>query len=53
METVVSELVKHFKKLATKSEVREVQNMVNIYDPIKSSFITKEELERILSERNK
>jgi len=53
MDTVISELVKHFKKLATKSEVKEVGHMVDMYSPLKSSFITREELERILSERNK
>ena len=53
IDTVIKELVKHFKKLATKSEVKEVHHMVDIYNPIKSNFITKEELERILSERNK
>jgi TolA-binding protein len=53
IDTVIGELVKHFKKLATKAEVKEVQQMVDIYNPVKSNFITKEELERILSERNK
>jgi len=53
VDTVMGELVKHFKKLATKSEVKEVHHMVDIYNPVKSNFITKEELERILSERNK
>jgi predicted nucleic acid-binding Zn-ribbon protein len=53
IDTVMGELVKHFKKLATKAEVKEVQNMVDIYNPVKSNFITKEELERTLSERNK
>ena len=53
IDTVMNELVKHFKRLATKADVKEVQNMVEIYNPIKSNFMTKEELERILSERNK
>ncbi len=53
IDTVIGELVKHFKKLATKAEVKEVQNMIDIYNPVKSNFMTREEIERLLSERNK
>lgn len=52
-DTLINELVKHYKKLATRADVKEVKQLVDIYNPIKSDFVTRQEVERLMSERNK
>jgi hypothetical protein len=51
MENLLEEMVKQFRKLATKSDVKDVEDMVDIYSPMKSNFVTREELEDILEQR--
>ena len=40
-------------KMAKKSELKELESLISIYNPIKTNFITREELELILEERLK
>jgi len=51
LESTIKEIVEHIKKLVTQSQVKELENLIDIYNPVKSNFVTKEELEKILSER--
>jgi len=51
LERPIKEIVEHIKKLVTQSQVKELENLIDIYNPVKSNFVTKEELEKILSER--
>jgi hypothetical protein len=40
-------------KMAKKSEMKELENMISIYNPIKTNFITKEDVELMIEERLK
>ena len=51
IETTSKEILKQLKLVATKSNVEEVKQLVSIYDPLKSSFVTKEEMERFVGEK--
>jgi len=51
IETTYKEILKQLKLVATKSNVDELKEFVSIYDPLKSSFVTKEEMERFVEER--
>lgn len=50
-ENMIREIVKQMKKLATASKIGELEQLIEIYNPIKSQFVTKEEVERILKEK--
>jgi hypothetical protein len=50
-ENILREVVKQMKKLATTSKISELEQLIEIYNPIKSQFVTKEEVERILEEK--
>lgn len=39
------------EKSAKKSEIKEIESLLDLYSPIKSRFVTREELERILEDR--
>ena len=51
METMMKEMVKQMKMMATKSNIDELKTMVEIFNPIRSSFTTKEDVENIITER--
>ena len=44
---------KILEKVAKRAELKEIENLISIYNPIKSNFITREEAERIVEERLK
>ena len=50
-ENTMKEIINHVKKLVTESQVKELQNMIEIYNPVKSNFVTKEEMEKFVSEK--
>ncbi len=52
IETAYSEILKQLKTAATKANVDELRQLVSIYDPLKSSFVTREEMERFVEERS-
>ncbi|MFH8080271.1 MAG: hypothetical protein QXO84_00090 [Candidatus Aenigmatarchaeota archaeon] len=39
------------EKTAKKSELKEIQSLLDLYNPIKSRFVTRDELERILERK--
>ncbi|HJW97303.1 MAG TPA: hypothetical protein VJ485_04040 [archaeon] len=49
-ENTTKEVVSHMKKLVTETRVKEIENLVDIYNPVKSNFVTKEELQKALAE---
>jgi archaellum component FlaC len=51
IETTYKEILKQLKLVATKANVDELKEFVSIYDPLKSSFVTREEMERFLEEK--
>lgn len=50
-EMTVKEILKQLKFVATKTHVEELKHLVDIYNPLKSKFVTKEELENIMKEK--
>ncbi|MFH1978602.1 MAG: hypothetical protein ABIJ92_04725 [Candidatus Aenigmatarchaeota archaeon] len=53
IENMIKEIVKQMKLSATKTDVSALEELVEIYNPISSKFVTREEVERILQERTK
>lgn len=51
MEKVIDEIVKQFKKVATEAKIKELEELIELYNPLKSNFVTKEEVERIIEEK--
>lgn len=52
IETTSKEILKQLKLVATKSNVEELKELLSIYDPLRSKFVTKEEMERFVSEKS-
>ncbi len=51
-EGKISEIVRQFRRVATKAEVKTLQNLLEIYNPIKSNFVTREELKNLQKGKN-
>jgi len=50
IEQTIKEIIDQFKKVATASKIKELEEMIEIYNPIKSQFATKEEIRRMIEE---
>jgi hypothetical protein len=50
-ESTLKQLIKEIKKLATTSKIKELEALVDIYNPLKSQFMTKEEVERMIEKK--
>ncbi len=48
LENTLKEVINHLKKVATNTRVDELEKMIEIYNPLKSSFITKEEADQLI-----
>ena len=53
LENIISEILNNMKRLVEKSEVAGLRELVEIYNPIKAQFITREEVEEMLSKVKK
>ena len=42
---------KNLEKMAKRTELKELENMLSFFNPIKTNFVTKEEVERIIEEK--
>jgi len=51
MENTMKEVINHVKNLVSESQIKELQNLIELYNPIKSNFVTKEEMEKFVSQR--
>lgn len=51
MEKTLENIVKQFKNVVTVSKIKELETLVSMYNPLKSQFVTKEEIERMLSKK--
>jgi hypothetical protein len=49
-EGALREIMKNVKRLATTTKIRELEQLVEIYNPLKSNFTTKEEVQRMIEE---
>lgn len=52
IEKNITEMVKKMKGFVTTAKIKELEELIDIYNPLKSNFITKEEVERMLEERS-
>jgi hypothetical protein len=50
-ENTVKEIIKQMKKLATSTKISELEELLEIYNPLKSQFATREEVERMINEK--
>jgi len=48
-ENTTKEIVDHMKKLVTETRMKELEGLVDLYNPVKSSFVTREELQKTLA----
>lgn len=51
IENVNKEMIKQMKKTVTTSKIKELENLIDIYNPIKSNFVTREELGDLLGDK--
>ena len=51
MRNTIKEIIKQLKRFVRTEKIGELQALLDIYSPLKSNFVTKEEVERIISER--
>ena len=48
MENMLKDMSKNINKAATNAELKGLEEMIKIYNPVKSQFVTKNELKRAL-----
>lgn len=53
LETMVKDIVTQLKRAVTMTKIKELEELISIYNPITSKFVTKEEVERLIEERMK
>lgn len=52
VENDIGKLVHDMGKTAKKSEMLELENLISFFNPIKSSFVTREEVEKMIKEKS-
>ena len=53
IEGTIKDIVDRLKKSVSMTKIKELEALLEIYSPLKSQFMTKEEVERMLDERLK
>ncbi|MBI2675502.1 MAG: hypothetical protein HYX24_03520 [Candidatus Aenigmarchaeota archaeon] len=53
VEKAIDEIVKQLKKTASITQMKELEEFVEIYSPLKSNFITREQAETMIEEKLK
>ncbi|MFH1294847.1 MAG: hypothetical protein ABIH90_02810 [Candidatus Aenigmatarchaeota archaeon] len=51
MEKTLENIVKQFKNVVTTSKIKELETLVEMYNPLTSEFVTRDELEKTLCKR--
>jgi gamma-glutamyl:cysteine ligase YbdK (ATP-grasp superfamily) len=51
VQNTVKEIIKQLKRLATSGKVKELEAMLDLYNPLKSNFMTRAEVEQLISKR--
>ncbi len=51
VQITIKEIIKQVKRLATSGKVKELEAMLDLYNPLKSNFMTREEVEQLISKR--
>ncbi len=53
IETMIKDIVNQLKRAVTMTKIKELEELIAIYNPLTSKFITKEEVERLIQQRMK
>ena len=53
LESTTREIIAQLKKVTTTAKIKELEQMIEIYNPIRSQFVTREEVEGIIEQRLK
>ena len=51
IEKTMKDIINEIKKLATNTKLKELENLIDIYSPLKSEFITREEAQHLIDEK--
>src|SRR3989338_5419215 len=51
LQEALKEVIEQLKRTPTHSDVKELEALLELYNPLKSSFITREEAQRMLAKR--
>lgn len=53
IESTIKEIIKEMKKLASTANIKELESLIEIYNPLKSNFATIEEVEALIEKKQK
>ncbi len=53
INTELERINKNMDKMAKRSELKEIENILSIFNPLKTNFITRDEAERMIEEKLK
>jgi len=51
IQNIINEMLRGMKRMADKSEIVALKELLDIYNPVKSKFITRDEVENMLEEK--
>jgi len=51
LQVTIKKIIKQFKRIASIGKVKELETILDLYNPLKSSFMTREEVEQLISKR--
>lgn len=51
MEDALKEVIDQLKQCPTRADLKELESLVDLYNPLKSSFITRQEAEQLLAKK--
>jgi len=51
LEGAIKDIVNQLKRTATTSHIKELEHLLDVYNPLKSQFVTREEVERLIEEK--
>ena len=51
IQNIINEIINNMKRVADKSEIAALKELLDIYNPVKSQFVTREEVENMLEEK--
>ena len=51
IENIINDIINNMKRLAEKSEIVGLKELIDIYNPVKSQFITRTEVENLIEEK--
>ena len=52
INTELERINKNMDKMAKRTELKEIENILTIFNPLRTNFITKEEVERMIEEKS-